>query len=566
MQLDRRYDSMPRLPKPHSLTATRLRRLLAQGESERLEFKGRRSSLQDIAAAAVCFANGDGGLILWGVNDDGTVSGTSLRDPDSLPRAVYHGTSPSQVVQQQVVELDSERVMAIWVSHSPVLVSTSGGAYVQRIGTECIPMTPDRLIVRQIDTRALDLSSALTPVPLNMVDETQVQRFRQLLPEDEAGAGLRRMPTSALLRTIGAAAGDDGAQLLSVAGLLMFGPADVIRGVVPQHQVLYLRTMAGTTEYERRVTSSAPLLQLIDEMLREIQAAARTRRIRLGLRDLELPDYPERVLREALVNALAHRHYTLPGDAVIRQTASHLDIENPGGFPEGITMDTVIQHAPVHRNRLLCDILDRVRYMERSGLGVDRIFEDQLRFGKPPPVYDADRTKVRLRLDASDFDEPFARFVLAAEEAGREWRVEELLVASHLRRMGPADRATLARVIQRSEDEAQEIIAKLLEGVVERFGSGPGTRYVLSARVQAALGAEATFTRERGLTKEYQRGLVLQHARKFGRVDNRTVRELLQVSMGEATNILRTLEARGDLIQVGQRRWAHYEPPAEADS
>lgn len=550
---------MTKLPEPGTLTPKRIRRLVAGGESESLEFKGRRASLDDIALAAVCLANGRGGLILYGVADDGSLNGVKLANPDSVPRHVYHKTSPSQVVRHQVIEIDALVVVAVWVRHSPRLVSTTGGAYVERLGTECVPMTPDRLIVRQIDTGTLDISSALTPVPPTAVDGAELDRYRQLLP-DESGTELRRLSDSDLLRTIGAAALDEDIERLTVAGVLMFCPEDVIKAIVPQHRALYLRTPQGTTEYDRRVASGAPILRLMEEMTREVQAASRIRTLRLGMRDLELPDYPERVLREAIVNAVAHRHYTLPGDIVLRQATAYLDIENPGGFPEGITVDTVIQHAPVHRNRLLCDILDRIRYMERSGLGVDRIFEDQLRYGKPPPTFEADRTRVRLRLDASEFDEPFARFVLAEEEGGREWRVEDLLIFNHLRRMGPSDRSTLARVIQRPESDAQDIITTMLDLMLSRFGSGPGTRYALNARVQRQLGAEAAFTRERGLAKEYQRGIVLQHAREFGRIDNRTVRELLQVSVGTASNLLRSLEARGDLVQRGAKRWAHYDP------
>lgn len=310
----------------------------------------------------------------------------------------------------------------------------------------------------------------------------------------------------------------------------------------------------------KRVVSSQPILRLLEQLTLEISAASKSRTLRVGPRDLELPNYPERVLREAIINALAHRHYTLPGDTVIRQTSVSLEIENPGGFPEGIDPDSVIQHAPVHRNRLLCELLDRVRVMERSGLGVDRIYEDQLRFGKLPPTYEADRTSVRLRLDAREYDEPFARLVFAEEQAGRRWRVEDLLVLSHLRRMGPTDRAGLARVMQRSERDAQELLGALLGDLIARFGAGPGSKYVLSARVQASFGAEGAYTRERGLAKEVQRRLVLQHANEFGRVDNKAVREMLQISGREATQVLLALEARGQLVMRGARRWAYYEP------
>ena len=181
-----------RLPQPGSLTATRLQRLVAVGESARVEFKGSRASEAQLIDAVVCFANGDGGLLLWGVDDDGTYSGVSRRDPASMAKSIYHTTSPSQLVETQLIAVSEQHsVLAIWVQHSPVLVSTTGGSYLQRVGTECVPMTPDRLIVRQIDTHSLDISAALTPVGLEGVDELEVQRYRQSLPADDAGERLR---------------------------------------------------------------------------------------------------------------------------------------------------------------------------------------------------------------------------------------------------------------------------------------------------------------------------------------------------------------------------------------
>lgn len=549
-------------PAAKKLTPRLLKGIISRQEGEQVEFKGRNASTEELVSTVVCFANGEGGLILWGVEKDGNVAGVKnrLNNPASLRKTIYHSTSPSQLVNLQLVELDGKAIVAIFVAHSAVLVSTNGGAYSQRLGTECVPMTPDRLLVRQIDTRSLDFSSALTPVNLDGVDELEVQRFRQQLPETGSNTGLRKLTTPDLLRALKAARRENGDELLTIAGLLTFGREDQIKDTLPQHEVVFLRLRPSSTNYERRIVSSAPLLSLIETLQTEIKASGSSRVLRLGAQDLEVPDYPDRVVREALVNALAHRHFTLPGHVLISQRPGHIEIENPGGFPEGITPETVIQHAPVHRNRLLCDILDRVRYMERSGLGVDRIFEDQLRFGKLPPVYVATRTMVRLRIDSSSFDEPFARMVLAEERAGHPWTIEALLVASYLRRMGPTDRSTLARVIQRSEEETQELILVMASGLIERFGIGTAARYALSARIQAIMGAEVAYTRERGLAREFQRSIVLQHAEKFRRVDNKTVRDLLTVDLHQAANLLRALEARGDLIQQGSGRWAHYRP------
>jgi ATP-dependent DNA helicase RecG len=550
------------LPRRDRLTPRRLQRLISKHEQDDVEFKGRNTSTEELVATVVCFANGEGGLILWGVEKDGAIAGVRdrLKDPASLRKTIYHSTSPSQLVGLQHIDMEGKEVVAISVSHSLVLVSTSGGAYSQRLGTECVPMTPDRLLVRQIDTRSLDFSAALTPVTVNGVDELEVQRFRQQLPDAGPNMALRSLSTPDLLRAVKASGRDNGDELLTIAGLLIFGKEEQLKDTLPQHEVGFLRLGPSGTAYQRRILSSGPLLRLIEQLQTEIKASSRTRTLRFGAQELEFPDYPDRVIREALVNALAHRHFTLPGHVAISQKPGFVEIENPGGFPEGITPETVIQHAPVHRNRLLCEILDKVRYMERSGLGVDRIFEDQLRFGKLPPVYVANRTMVRLRIDSSAFDEPFARMVLSEERAGRAWNVEALLVASYLRRMGPADRGTLARVVQRSDEEAQELISALTPQLLERFGTGAAARYALSARIQTMMGAEVAYTRERGLAREYQRSIVLQHAEKFGRVDNRTVRELLTIGLHPAANLLRALEARGDLVQRGTGRWAQYRP------
>ncbi|TME08592.1 MAG: ATP-binding protein, partial [Chloroflexi bacterium] len=255
---------MAKIPIAASLTPARVRRLARGGETDEVEFKSQRGSSTDVIDACVCFANGDGGLILWGVDDDRTLSGTTFRDPVALQKAIFNATSPSQLVQVQGVDVDGVRVIAVWVEHSPVLVSTTRGSYTQRVGRDCLPMTPDRLLVRQIDTRAIDLSAAVTPVGIDGVDDVEVERFRRLLPGDESGDRLRRLSREELLETVGATKMYGSHRGLTVAGLLIFGREDEIRATVPQHQVVYVRSSAGTTEYERRLVTSLPLLRLLE--------------------------------------------------------------------------------------------------------------------------------------------------------------------------------------------------------------------------------------------------------------------------------------------------------------
>ena len=295
--------------------------------------------------------------------------------------------------------------------------------------------------------------------------------------------------------------------VVTVAGLLVFGRPEHIRGILPQHEVVYLRTPSGTTTFDRRFVESAPLLAIIERLQTEIQAGSRVRTLRKGARDLELPDYPEQAMREAIVNAFAHRHVSLPGPIVIRQTNNFVEIEN---------------------------------------------------------TYTADRTMVRLRLDASAFDEPFARFILTRELEGSQFTVEELLLLSLLRRFGPVSRADLARAIQRSVEEAQDILNDALgRQLIDRWARVTASDPASVRRSRPNSARAAAYTRERGLAREYQRSIVMQHAREFGRIDNRTVRELLSIPVMEATQILKRLGERGELLQVGSRRWAYWAPAPE---
>ena len=74
----------------------------------------------------------------------------------------------------------------------------------------------------------------------------------------------------------------------------------------------------------------------------------------------------ERVVREALLNAVAHRNYQMQGYVLVRQYPETLNIESPGGFPYGVTPDTILD-CSLPRNRLIAEIFECVGLVERAG-------------------------------------------------------------------------------------------------------------------------------------------------------------------------------------------------------
>jgi ATP-dependent DNA helicase RecG len=88
----------------------------------------------------------------------------------------------------------------------------------------------------------------------------------------------------------------------------------------------------------------------------------------LGLQRIDVPKFPQPVYREAILNAVAHRNYGLPGNVIVRHFPDRLEVMSPGGFPAGVHPDNILRQV-VPRNRLLADVLGRVGYVERAGYG-----------------------------------------------------------------------------------------------------------------------------------------------------------------------------------------------------
>ena len=130
----------------------------------------------------------------------------------------------------------------------------------------------------------------------------------------------------------------------------------------------------------------------------------------LGLQRIDVPALPQAVYREAILNAVAHRNYGLPGNVILRHFPDRLEVMSPGGFPAGVSPANILRQV-VSRNRLLAEVLQRVGYVERAGYGVDMMYEQMLRLGKEPPWFIPDDMSVRVVIRDTTFDEPFVAFV-----------------------------------------------------------------------------------------------------------------------------------------------------------
>lgn len=266
---------------------------------------------------------------------------------------------------------------------------------------------------------------------------------------------------------------------------------------------------------------------------------------------MDLPTFDEVPVREALLNAVAHRDYRLGGSIFVRQFARRLEIVSPGGLPPGITPENIIdQQNP--RNRRLAEALARCGLIERSGQGLNLMVESAVRQGKPlPSLAGTSAYEVRLMLEGRVRNPAFVRFMeRLGEDKLRNFSTMDYLALECLQREKPLP------------DSLRERLPDLIAaGAVESVGRGRGTRYILSEALYASLGARGAHTRQRGLDRETNKALLLKHLAK-DKTPGAPLAELRQVlpSLPESAvqDLLQELRKEGRLQLSGSRRWARW--------
>ena len=117
--------------------------------------------------------------------------------------------------------------------------------------------------------------------------------------------------------------------------------------------------------------------------------------------------FSERAVREAILNAVSHRNYQLGGSVFVRQYPRRLEIDSPGGLPTGITLENILDRQNP-RNRRVAEILTKCGLVERSGQGMNLIYEELIKQSKPAPDFArTDKFQVGLTLHGTVEDPSF---------------------------------------------------------------------------------------------------------------------------------------------------------------
>ncbi len=546
-----------------------LKELLARGETLQVEFKSDLKCLsdRDLIAAVVALANTEGGELLLGVEDDGSVTGlhANHQDTSGLAALIANRTSPPLSVRIERCSSGPQSIARIRVPKSRQLVATSEGLLQRRRlkadgRPEAVPFYPHEFTQRQSDLGLTDPSALplfdLTAEDLNPLER---QRIREAIRRYGGDSTLIPLADDELDGALGLVSTVEGVRRPTLAGLLFLGREEQLRQHVPASEVAF-QVLEGTdvrvNEFFRK-----PLLQAFEEIERLFAARVTEMEVQVGLFRVPIPNFERRAFREAFVNALVHRDYARLGAVHVRIDGDGMTISNPGGFVEGVTLHNLLVTEPRPRNPLLADIAKRIGLAERTGRGIDRIFEGLLRYGRPAPDYSrSDSTSVVLRMSNAESDHDFLELVLRHEErTGYAMPLDSLIILSRLRQERRLTTNDLAPSIQKTEQEARAALEKLAEaGLVEAHGGGRARAYTLSAKIYRKTGQKAAYIRQAGFDPIQQEQMVLTYIAKHESIKRADVAELCRLSLPQAYHLLKRLKDEGKIVQHGVKRHAFY--------
>jgi ATP-dependent DNA helicase RecG len=340
----------------------------------------------------------------------------------------------------------------------------------------------------------------------------------------------------------------DGNKITNAA-VLLFGTEQTLHRVIPDAEIIFeWRNSDNDIAYGERRNWRKGFMTAKDEIWDIINARNTTFRYQEGFTQRDIFAFDEDSIREAIINAFAHRDYSITGRSiVIKASPENFYVENPGRLMPGITLDNILDKS-AWRNRLLAESLEKVNIMERSSQGIDKIFRRTIEAGKGLPTLSVNNDpSVILTIPAMLKDQGFINFL-------------EAIINKRQVTLSSREIIELEQIREGAKNKNLVFKDKFLElGIIEKIGQGRGTKYILSHNYYKYVDDAGHHTRLSGLPREVKRTLVTEHLKKHKKVTNQELQEAFQnMSMQEISTLLKGMRKDGLILHEGSRRRGYW--------
>jgi ATP-dependent DNA helicase RecG len=519
-------------------------------EDEHLEFKEAKNKydFEKLVQYSVAFANEGGGKIILGVTDKRPrkIVGTQAFMEIEKTKSGLMDRIPLRIDVEEILQPQG-RVLVFHIPSRPKGVPIHyKGRYLMRSGEDLAPMRPD-MLKRIFDEVEPDYTAEICKkATFSDLDVESIEEFRKRWIQKTKNEKLKNLTMEQLLID----AELMSQERLTYAALILFGTREALGRLLPQSEVIFeYRSSDVTGPAQQREEFRQGFFSFYEDLWTLINKRNDLQHFKDGFFIWDIPTFNEGAVREAVLNAVSHRDYRMPGSVFIRQYSRRMEIASPGGFPPGITPENILwQQAP--RNRRIAETFARCGLVERSGQGMNRIFESCIKESKQKPDFsNTDDYNVWLTLHGEVQHTEFLRFLeKLGEESLQSFTTKDLLVIDHVFKE------------ERVPDQYRDNLFRLIEsGIIERVSRGKGSRYILSRRFYSYLGKRGEYTRKRGLDRETNKALLLNHIQlnnKKGSAFKEFIQVLPSLSQNQIKSLIKELKSEGSIYCVGKTRSA----------
>ena len=544
-------------------------------EDQDLDFKqwdphSRDKAVKTVVQMAVCMANGGGGSVVFGVREKTLGRANALLgvppeiDINLLKKAVYDQTDPKimPVFEDLRIFEGTGRLLVMQIHTGLPPYTDSAGRGTIRIGKKCQPLTGTLRRKIAVETGETDYTAeTAAKVDARLLSAVSLEALRNQARKERAPGELLGLSDAELLSSLGLIK----AGKFTRAALLLAGTEEAIREFLPGHNWTFLQ-MLSDTEYgirEDRVSALPVSVQRIEELLVPFNPITTYQQ---GLFHYEYHTWPAVAVREALMNAFCHADFRIAGPVLVKLYANRLEISNNGGLIAGITAQNILHHQPAARNPLLVDALTRLRLVNRTNLGVGRMFAALLMEGKEPPIIQEIGDSVSVTFPKRELSGAFRLFVAEEIGKGRDLGVDSLLLLQYLL-LHPEIETTAAAVLcQRKEAQIRETLADLEKfGYIEHGGTGRGTYWTLRPELHRRLAEPGHHERDRRIDWEAAKtrvlSILMERARRGEEgLRNAEVRSITRFTRNQVITLMKELSAEtGKVNQSGHGAGSRYQ-------
>jgi ATP-dependent DNA helicase RecG len=461
---------------------TELRR--RHGELEGVEAKAAHTGTPaDLFKPLSAFANrAGGGILLFGLDEDAGFKVVGVGNPRKLQEdlsGLAAQMEPPLRPSFSVEEIEGETLVAVEVPevaydqkpcyHRPHHLQE--GSFI-RVGNSTRRMS-DYEIYSFISSRTQPKFDAepILEATLEDLDRGKLEEYLAQQRKARPNAPYWSLPFEQILKQLRIVIETDGILRPTLAGLLMFGSYPQR---FEQQMVVVFLQFYGTTTTEEAPSGErfldnrkfeGTVKEIIDNATDYVMAGMRKGSLIRGVTRQDIPEYPEVALREAIVNAVAHRdysHFVRGSHIQVRMFADRLEVQNPGGLYGGDTIDE-LKEGQSTRNLLLVQLMEDVHLVENRGSGIDAMLDAMRKANLQPPRFEDKRTSFLVVL----YNAP----AMSDEER----------ILAYIREHGTIKRADCQQLLGVDEIKAKYVLRKMKDaGLLRQEGTRRGAHYVLA--------------------------------------------------------------------------------------